>query len=215
GSYIWGRCVHNVRIECLWVDVTTQLGAKWAEFFTSLELHHGFNVNNRSHKWLLHYLFLPDINDELLFFTRTWNHHQIHIQGQRSRSPINFFYFDMLVHGIRGDFLAPHDFDDVILPQDLELFGVDWAALREPALADSQLQNNTITENTSSWIGRRGPPDNLNEVMVEPPEGDLTVEDIGQLHTFISPWLPMLDHESLTQRWAQALAFVLGLNPNF
>ncbi|KAF9520814.1 hypothetical protein BS47DRAFT_1357209 [Hydnum rufescens UP504] len=108
--------------------------------------------------------------------------------------------------------------DDVILPQDLELFGVDWAALSELVLADSQLQNNTITENTSSWIGRRGPPDNLNEVMVEPPEGDLTVEDIGQLHTFISPWLPMLDHESLTQRWAQALAFsstfILGNNHN-
>ncbi|KAF9502857.1 hypothetical protein BS47DRAFT_1374524 [Hydnum rufescens UP504] len=180
GSYIWGRSVHNV------LDVTTQLGAKWAEFFTSLELHHGFNVNSRSHKWLLHYLFLPDINDELLFFTYTWNHHQIHIWGQCSCSPIDFFYFDMLVQ------------DDVILPQNLELFGVDWEALWEPALADSQLQNNTITENTSSWI-----------------EGDLTVEDIGQLHTFISPWLPMLDHESLTQQWAQALAFVLGLNPNF
>ncbi|KAH9910863.1 hypothetical protein B0H21DRAFT_782484 [Amylocystis lapponica] len=71
GSYIWGRSVHNVRIERLWVDVTNQVGEKWSTFFTTLKVRHGLDANNVNHIWLLHYVFLGVINAELGFFADT------------------------------------------------------------------------------------------------------------------------------------------------
>ena len=58
-EYIIFRSVQNVCIECLWVDITTQVGAYLSEFFVQLELRHSLNVNNIHHIWLLQYLFLP------------------------------------------------------------------------------------------------------------------------------------------------------------
>ncbi|KAJ7036875.1 hypothetical protein C8F04DRAFT_1220836 [Mycena alexandri] len=78
GSYIWGRSIHNVRIERLWVDVTAQVGATWSKNFTMLELHHGLDINN----------------------------HQIQIRNGHNRSPADMFYFDTLVHGAHGHALA-------------------------------------------------------------------------------------------------------------
>ena len=75
------RSVHNVRIEQLWVDVTAQVGAYWAEFFIQLELQHGLDVNNINHIWLLQYLFLQVINNQLMFWASSWNQHKQQVQG--------------------------------------------------------------------------------------------------------------------------------------
>lgn len=96
------RSVHNVRIERLWVDVTIQVGATWADHFTTLELRFGLNINNANHIWLLHLLFLPVINSVLAFFAQSWNEHKIEIRDGPNRSPSDMFGFDMLVHGLRG-----------------------------------------------------------------------------------------------------------------
>lgn len=100
------RSVHNVRIERLWVDVTAQVGASWAEAFTQLELHHGLDINNTHHIWLLHLLFLPAINQQLTFFAESWNQHRIQIRNGPNHSPADLFSFDMLVHGIQGSQLG-------------------------------------------------------------------------------------------------------------
>ena len=72
------RSVHNVRIKCLWVDITAQVGAHWADLFTDLELMHELDVNNVHHIWLLH-----------------WNHHKIQICDGPNHSPADMFGFNM------------------------------------------------------------------------------------------------------------------------
>jgi hypothetical protein len=171
-----------VRIERLWVDVTAQVGSLWAEAFTALEVHHGLDINNSHHIWLLHFLFLPAINQQLSFFAESWNQHQIQICGGRSRSPADMFGFDMLVHGIRGSQLPSEDLEPLSL-EELEVFGVDWDALRQEQVVASVRGSVPVQGegDGSSWIGQIGPPVRLNEVAVEPPS--VTMED-SQLQMF-------------------------------
>lgn len=185
-----------------------QVGAKWADFFSTLELHHGLDINNVFHIWLLHHLFLPDINQELAFFIESWNQHKITIRGGPSRSPADMFGFDMLVNGVRGDALASLDPMD---GEELEVYGVDWEALHDDGLRANHASNNTHTEGWSSWIGQAGPPPpaHLNEVNVEAPE----LEEEERLSAVLQPLVAaagridtVADVQSLLNRWATGLA---------
>ncbi|KAJ6449897.1 hypothetical protein C8R45DRAFT_1057262 [Mycena sanguinolenta] len=132
--------VHNVRIERLWVDVTAQVGATWADHFTHLEIRYGLDINNVAHIWLLHFLFLGTINSQLTFFAEAWNQHRIQIRNSANRSPTDMFVFDMFINGVRGDQLPP---DEENLDEDeLEVYGIDWRRLREDGVLHSQAQNN-------------------------------------------------------------------------
>lgn len=194
------RSVHNVRIERLWVDVNTQFGAKWADFFTLLEVRHGLNVNNGNHLWLLQYLFLLDINAEADYFRDSWNNHIIQMRGQRSRSPADMFGFDMFVYGVRGE--------DCMSEEELEVYGIDWEGLREEPLLSSQLQNNSVTEGWTSWVGRLAPPPDLNEVVVDPPPGPLTCDQANLLLAHVAPFLEGADVATLANRWVAGLSFI-------
>ncbi|KAJ6451544.1 hypothetical protein C8R45DRAFT_1057105 [Mycena sanguinolenta] len=156
-----GASIHNVRIERLWVDVTAQVGATRSDIFTLLELHHGLEINNVNHIWLLHYLFLPTINDQLTLFMGAWNEHKIQIRNGPSHSPADMFGFDMLVHGARGHALTEELSDD-----ELKVYGVNWEGLYNEALLSSQRHNNVAEDGWTSWIGCTGPPEHLNEVPI-------------------------------------------------
>ncbi|KAF8234958.1 hypothetical protein L208DRAFT_1259042 [Tricholoma matsutake] len=204
GSYIWGsRSVHNVRIERLWVDVTAQVGATWANHFVRLEMSFGLDINNLHHMWLLQHLFLPTINSILSFFAQSWNEHKITIRDGPNRSPSDMFGFDMLVHGVRGDALPG---DDDMNQEELEVFGVDWEALRDENILQSQRHNNDIQEQPDTWLGRLGPPPNLNEVEVNAPEAPLTSVEIQSIDNAVSLWAGLGDDNSVTQIWINGLA---------
>ncbi|KAF8055696.1 hypothetical protein FPV67DRAFT_1567427 [Lyophyllum atratum] len=164
-----GTSVHNVRIERLWVDVTAQVGATWAELFTLLEIRHGLDINNPQHIWLLHFLFLGTINQQLDFFAQSWNQHRIQIRGGPNRSPADMFGFDMIVHGVRG-YQLPRLDDSTMTEEELEVFGMDWEGLREDNLLQSREANNPRNEDSGSWLGRVGPPEHLNEVPLHAPQ---------------------------------------------
>ncbi|KAF5365121.1 hypothetical protein D9757_015508 [Collybiopsis confluens] len=110
GSYIWGRSVHNTRIERLWADVTIGVGDTWHQRFTELEVSHDLQINNPNHLWLLHHLFLPTINFHLQVWARSWNFHPIAIRNSSNQRPEEMFGFGMLLHGLRGEPLAQHLF---------------------------------------------------------------------------------------------------------
>ncbi|TFY51120.1 hypothetical protein EVJ58_g10727 [Rhodofomes roseus] len=213
GSYIWGRSIHNVRIERLWVDVTAQVGAKWADFFSLLEVRYSLDPHSDLHIWLLHYLFLDDINAELQFFAEAWNHHRIQMRDGPNRSPADMFGFDMLVHGVRGDQLP----DEALSAEELEVYGVDWEALREEQVLHSHHANNTHDGGLTSWIGRTGPPEHLNEVdvqAVEEPALTHLAGALAELQGIIQPWAGHADRESLALRWVNSLVFLQTRYPD-
>ncbi|KAJ7716450.1 hypothetical protein B0H16DRAFT_1666972 [Mycena metata] len=114
GSYIWGRSVHNTRIERLWYDVTHGFGQKWKNFFHDLELNHGLNPRRTGNIWLLHHLFLQAINEDALEWAQAWNSH----------NPRNMFAFSMVQDGPRGILHMAHPVDEP--GDDPASYGVDW-----------------------------------------------------------------------------------------
>ncbi|KAF8174623.1 hypothetical protein K438DRAFT_1609363 [Mycena galopus ATCC 62051] len=212
GSYIWGRSVHNVRIERLWVDVTAQVGATWGDHFTLLEVRYGLDINNVAHIWLLHFLLLGLINTQLDFFAQSWNQHRIQIRNSPNRSPTDMFVFDMYVNGVRGDQLpaAEENFD----VEELEVYGIDWQGLRDDGVLRSQAQNNSHAEGSSSWVGHTGPPPDLSQVIVQPPMGTLTDEEVNDLYDTFSHLIGRAEDTHIILLWTQALAHVRVLYPN-
>jgi hypothetical protein len=194
---LFHRSVHNVRIERLWADVTAQIGATWSELFTILEIRHGLNINNVYHIWLLHYLFLRQLNEQLHFFMEAWNQHQIRIRDGPNRSPADMFGFDMIVHGVRGT--------ELMSPEELEVFGVDWEALHDDSVLESRQENNPHDEGATSWIGHSGPPPNLNEVPVEPPTGPFSVEEIAILEATIGHLAGAVEDGPVVTLWTEGL----------
>ncbi|KAJ7482725.1 hypothetical protein FB451DRAFT_1338260 [Mycena latifolia] len=195
------RSVHNVRIEHLWADVMAQIGATWADIFIILELHQGLDINNANHIWLLHHLFLNQINQQLDFFREAWNQHQIQICDGPNRNPADMFGFDMLVHGVRGtDPLV-----DGMSPAELEVFGVDWEALHDETLLDSRQDNNPVDEGSTSWIGRRGPPDSLNEISVESPDGLFLRAELEILDASLLGLSGAVQDADVAHLWMEAL----------
>ncbi|KAJ7050934.1 hypothetical protein C8F01DRAFT_1263420 [Mycena amicta] len=211
GSYIWGRSVHNIRIERLWVDVTVQVIAAWGDNFTALELHHGLNINNRDHIWLLQFLFLGAINSQLAFFAESWNQHRIQIRGGPNRSPTDIFVFDMFVNGVRGTL---PDAEENLTQEELEVHGIDWEGLRDEDIVQSRQNNNPSNEYEASWAGQVGPLPNLSEVIAEPPEGVFSDEQINDLVALLSPHMGSPSLDDVTALWSCALAYVRVLRPD-
>lgn len=203
------RSVHNVRIERLWGDVTIQLGAQWAELFVSFELHHGLNINDHNHIWLLHYLFLNILNEQLQFFSQSWNQHKIQIRRGPNRSPADMFGFDMFVHGVRGAQLPPEE--EELSEQELEVYGVDWEGLREERILQSRDRNNPSNEEASSWVGRVGPPDSLSGVELDAPEGPLSTYELQMFDQVMQHWTADGREVDLVELWKHGLATCRGM----
>ncbi|KAJ3898178.1 hypothetical protein F5879DRAFT_812966 [Lentinula edodes] len=209
GSYLWGRSVHNVRIERLWVDVSHYCSQTWHDMFTLLEIHHGLQVSNSNHIWLLQHVFLPMINEQLAFWADSWNSHRVSQRRGPARSPEDMFVFDSLVNGICGDPLEQFAMTD----EELEVFGVDWEGLQDETLLRT-LRTHYAHEGSGSWLGHRGPPPDLNEVAVSPPSTLLAEEEVAFLNQQLRHHTRLPREQEVIQLWINALSIVKSMYPD-
>ncbi|KAJ3887249.1 hypothetical protein GG344DRAFT_56024 [Lentinula edodes] len=92
------RSTRNNRIERLWVEVGAQFARKWRAFFQRLESLHGLDIQNNAHLWLLHHLFLDEINEDCKQFCSDWNSHPISGMGH-DQSPEDMRLLGRIEHG--------------------------------------------------------------------------------------------------------------------
>ncbi|KAF8134872.1 hypothetical protein EV363DRAFT_1160056 [Boletus edulis] len=182
GSYIWGRSVHNIRIEQLWVDVTSGIGLKWKEFFHALEASDGLDADNSAHLWLLHWLFLPMINEELKQWAVTWNHHVISRAGERHLSPHALFIQGTIERGQRSIFLVEEDIGNI------DEYGIDWQDLDTRCLRTHHDTNNPNSDEADQ--------PNPNPFVISQPE---QLSHVGVPDTF-SPLADQLRDEEFQRR---------------
>lgn len=176
-----------------------------------LEINHGLDINNPNHIWLLHLLFLATINSALDFFTQSWNNHILEIRGQRNRSPIDMFTFDMLTNGVRGAGIL----EDTMSEEELEVYGVDWEGLQEDHLLASLDRGLSRDGETSSWVGQVGPPARLSEVWVESPDSPLNADQIQLLDQHIGHLVGRSTDAEIITTWEAALAVVRFMHGGF
>ncbi|KAJ3926141.1 MAG: hypothetical protein NXY57DRAFT_906124 [Lentinula lateritia] len=203
--------VQNVRIERLWVDVSHYVSQHWHDAFTALEVHHDLDIQNVNHIWLIHHLFLCQINDSLAFWAESWNSHWVRENNGPSRSPEDRFGFDMFVQGFQGEALDQFAMSD----EELEVFGIDWEGLEDEVLLRSLRKNYAHEDGTSTSLGRHGPPPNLNEVVVDPPSDLLTSEQLDALNMALRHIPRGSELGQIVDLWTNALAYVRTIFPGY
>ena len=88
GSMITGKSTLNQRIEILWRDVYEGVLSMYYQLFYFLEDEGMLDPFNNLHITILHYVYLPKINEKLELWRNAWSRH--HMRTVRS-SPIRLW----------------------------------------------------------------------------------------------------------------------------
>ena len=85
------------------------------------------------------------------------------------------------------------------------MYGVDWAALNDDHIVRSVQTSTPQNNGAVSWIGRTGPPDNLNEVPLFSPTAPIT-DDFSDFDTAMALWMQTTGDTSISAIWVYGLA---------
>ncbi|KAJ3508346.1 hypothetical protein NLJ89_g5807 [Agrocybe chaxingu] len=212
GSYIFGRSIHNTRIERLWYDVTRGWGQKWKNFFIELELHYDLNPLIAAHIWLLHHLFLQDIAQDAKEWVETWNSHKMAIAGQTSRSPRDMFLFSLLQDGPRG---IQHLLSVEDNPDDIASYGIDWEVAENLGIMEHVLLENPQEDELEEVVNPFAPngvPARTNEVLCEAPGCPFSLEQVQALDAGLAVRVDRASKSMIEKRlvWVEAVNICNG-----
>jgi hypothetical protein len=98
--------------------------------------------------------------------------------------------------------------------EELEVYGLDWEALQDGTVLQSRDANNHGENSDSSWLGHRGPPENLSQVDVDPPPGIFTGDELQMLDHVLYLLVGTGGDHEVEFLWTQALVFARNLHPN-
>ena len=83
-----GSGIHNQRIGRLWRDVNQNTTTYFESLFDHMQNIGVLSLDNECDLFILHFMFIPDINNSLDQFIGGWNNHTMSIKNQRSGTPI-------------------------------------------------------------------------------------------------------------------------------
>ena len=186
-------------------------GSKWKLFLGNLELFDNLNVDNPKHIWLLHHLYLPEINKDAQDWAGAWNNHTVGLRGQRGRSPRDMFFFGMLENGHRG--IEVNLTDDEIVE-----YGIDWEAIGDPQIRNHHNTANLehsddIDDQTVRSVPNTSRPERFSVVEVDSPNCPLTLEQVHWLDSQLLsyPFSEIRTIEAYRLRWITALALCIEI----
>lgn len=122
----------------------SQFVRQWRAFFLRLERLHNLNHQNPAHIWLIHFLFLDEINADADAFCEDWNHHPLSGKGINNQSP----HVSLCICFSR---VTPHDSSLVLYPKDLFFLGQTAEGLDVTEFED------VPTELLQQYYGVQGP----------------------------------------------------------
>ncbi|OSC97868.1 hypothetical protein PYCCODRAFT_1376313 [Trametes coccinea BRFM310] len=214
GSYIWGRSVHNIRIERLWVDVTMGFGSKWKLLFYELETVHGLDVGNDAHVWLLHHIFLPNLNRDAEVWAATWNQHIVARRGERHMAPAQMYLHGLAEHGQCGLLPGPLADDAPEPPANGSAddayagYGIDWADLEHSRIREHHdMHNPNDGDPSNPFLSNQ--PNHLSHVEVPDTRCPFTHEQLQLLDIQLSllPCSQQNTVQGYTELWLAALHY--------
>lgn len=183
------------------MDLVNDLSDKWRKFFQALETHHGFNAEDGDHTWLLHYLFLGELNSELQEWVKGWNHHKMQLKGERNQSPMEMFMMGMVERespGVR-EWIGQQE-EGV---EDLPNYGVAWEDLEDEVARNLEQDRH---DQAPFQIDNR--PGELHEVACDPPGCPLSVDEKDGIDAVIAHEFGRDHFRSMPERmliWNRAL----------
>ena len=138
-SFIAGKSCHNQRIERLWRDVFTSSLSKFYCVFWYLEDSGLLDIGDELHLYILHILFVPRINDDLLKFRESWDNHSL--RTERNRTPNQLWVLGKMHYTPLNDLIIPTsygvDFNGPISSE--ENLGVDTTPIPELLTSDEKI----------------------------------------------------------------------------